>query len=106
MANPRCPSSFKPAINDTARLLQVLGAPALRILQQAFGGRRVWVPKKGTRLPCIACEERDDCIGQWRRQGSTVASIARHLGVSPKTVYRVLEAAAARSSKRRSNGRA
>jgi hypothetical protein len=86
-----CPRQFTPEDSDVSRLLRVLGPAKFKDLQKAFGGRRVWVPKGGTRLSCMTCKERDVCIREWRRQGKPVDTISKHLGVSPKTVYRVLE---------------
>lgn len=62
-------------------------------LQAAFGGRRIWIPKAGSTLRCSICRDRDRCIRSWRGQGQPIANIAKRLGVSPKTVYRVLSAA-------------
>ena len=99
MARPRSACVFRPDGSDGARLLKLLGARRLALLQSAFGGRRVWVPKAGTNMRCVACRLRDRCIREWRRRGLPVGGIARSLGVSAQTVYRVLrggEAAARR----------
>ncbi len=90
-----CPGKFTAEDSDVARLLKLLGPAKFKVLQKAFGGRRVWVPKGGTRLSCMTCRERDRCIRDWRRQGKPVEEISNFLGVSPKTVYRVLERDAA-----------
>ncbi len=91
MSTLNCPSHYTAADNDAARLLSLLGEPKFTALQKAFGGRRIWIPKAGTRPSCLTCCQRDKCIKDWRKQHRPVADIARHLGVSPKTVYRVLE---------------
>lgn len=59
-------------------------------LQDAFGGRRVWIPKPEAKVRCLSCRSRDRCIRAWRREGRPVGSIARSLGISQQTVYRVL----------------
>ncbi|MBI3565350.1 MAG: hypothetical protein HY079_09160 [Elusimicrobia bacterium] len=88
-----CTYEFEADGTDGAKLLEVLGAEALERLQTAFGGRRVWIPKRGVRLRCAVCTLRDRCIRTWHRDGVPVPNIARGLGVSPKTVYRVLRSA-------------
>lgn len=90
MAKTRCTFAYRPADTDGARLLKVLGARRLAALQSAFGGKRVWVPKAGGNTRCIVCSLRDRCIRAWRRRGLPVENIARSLGVSAQTVYRVL----------------
>ena len=90
MARPRCLASHKPRDSDAAQLLKILGSRRLSALQAAFGGRRLWIPKSGSNLRCSVCDTRDQCIRTWRGQGLSIASIAKRLGVSPKTVYRVL----------------
>jgi hypothetical protein len=89
MRDAGCPFRYEPAAVDAARLLAVLGRRRLAALQAAFGGKRVWIPKAGSRLPCLACVSRDRCIRAWRREGRPAAEIARRLGLSLKTVYRV-----------------
>lgn len=71
-------------------LLKVLGSRRLAALQAVLGGKRVWIPKAGVNFRCSVCSRRDDCIRAMRRQGIPVENISRRLGVSPKTVYRVL----------------
>ena len=95
MAKSRCTFSFRPADTDGARLLEVLGARRLAALQAAFGGKRVWIPKTGANIRCVVCSQRDRCIRTWRRRGLPVDTISRKLGVSPKTIYRVLRAKSA-----------
>lgn len=90
MPRTRCASSPQPIDSDAARLLKLLGSRRLALLQSAFGGRRLWIPKAGSNLRCSVCRLRDQCIRTWRGQGLSIAVIARRLGVSPKTVYRVL----------------
>ncbi len=86
----RCSSSPQPIDSDAARLLKILGSRRLASLQAAFGGRRLWIPKAGSNIRCSVCRYRDQCIRAWRSQGLSIATIAKRLGVSPKTVYRVL----------------
>jgi len=50
----------------------------------------LWIPKAGSNLRCSVCRNRDKCIRSWRAEGRDIAAIAKRLGVSPKTVYRVL----------------
>ncbi|MCM2304132.1 MAG: helix-turn-helix domain-containing protein [Elusimicrobia bacterium] len=90
MHSPRCAASPSPIDSDAARLLKILGTRRLAALQAAFGGRRLWIPKAGSNLRCSVCRHRDQCIRTWRSQGLSIGVIARRLGVSPKTVYRVL----------------
>jgi hypothetical protein len=95
VAKTRCTYAFRPADTDGARLLKVLGARRLAALQAAFGGKRVWVPKSGANMRCVVCSLRDRCIRAWRRRGLPVENIARSLGVSAQTVYRVLRSSGA-----------
>ena len=95
MAKIRCPDVFHPADRDGARLLKVLGARRLAALQAAFGGKRVWVRKPGANMRCIVCGLRDRCIRAWRRRGLPIENIARSLGISRQTIYRVLRSAPA-----------
>lgn len=90
MPRTRCPASLSPVDSDAARLLKLLGSRRLAALQTAFGGRRLWIPKSGSNLRCSVCRYRDQCIRTWRAQGLSIVIIAKRLGVSPKTVYRVL----------------
>lgn len=90
MPRTRCAASPQPIDSDAARLLKLLGSRRLALLQAAFGGRRLWIPKAGSNLRCSVCRFRDQCIRTWRGQGLSIAAIAKRLGVSPKTVYRVL----------------
>jgi len=94
----RCQNSLQPIDSDAARLLKILGSRRLSALQTAFGGRRLWIPKAGSNLRCSVCRFRDDCIRSWRKQGVSIANIAKRLGVSPKTVYRVIGAARAQAA--------
>ena len=91
MPRLKCPSRFAAEDSDVLLLRKALGRGPFVALQKAFGGRRIWIPKSGTRPSCLTCCQRDKCIKDWRKQHRPVADIARHLGVSPKTVYRVLE---------------
>lgn len=84
-----CPSSYQRGC-EGGLLLEMLGPKVFKKVQKAFGGKRVWIPKPGARMPCGVCALRDACIRAWRGQGQTVASISRHLGISAKSVYRVL----------------
>lgn len=84
-----------PVDSDAARLLKILGSRRLGALQAAFGGRRLWIPKAGSNLRCSVCRTRDECIRTWRKQGVGIPVIAKRLGVSSKTVYRVLGAGSA-----------
>lgn len=85
-----CPSSGRSETSQTAVLLNLLGRRNFKALQRALGGRRIWIPKGGARIPCAACSTRDECIRAWKREGRSVAAISRHLGISPKTSYRVI----------------
>src|SRR5271166_663059 len=96
-----CPSRYKPADIDAARLLAVLGPHRLHALQEAFGGKRLWIPKAGMRLPCLACVSRDRCVRLWRREGRTAVEIGTRLGLSLKTVYRICAGRRAGSHSRR-----
>ncbi|MBI4423200.1 MAG: helix-turn-helix domain-containing protein [Elusimicrobia bacterium] len=86
-----CRYGFEPEDRHAIRLLKLLGPRAFQALQTEFGGMRVWVPKPGARFPCGACRTREACARRWRQEGQTPAKIARHLGVSVKTVYRLLD---------------
>lgn len=88
-SNLACPSSYNCGC-EAGRLLALLGSKRFKSLQKEFGGKRIWIPKEGVRMPCGVCTQRDGCIRAWRRQGNSVAEISRHLGISPKTVYRVV----------------
>ncbi|MEK7232745.1 MAG: helix-turn-helix domain-containing protein [Elusimicrobiota bacterium] len=87
---PRTRCSFQPIDSDAARLLKLLGARRMAAIQAALGGRRIWIPKSGINPRCAVCGLRDECIRAWRRQGMSVARIAKRVGISAKTVYRVL----------------
>lgn len=86
-----CRWGFVPADRHAIRLLELLGPRAFRSLQEEFGGKRVWVPKSGARFPCAACKVRGGCVKRWRKAGRTPQAIATDLGVSAKTVYRLLD---------------
>lgn len=73
-----------------ARLLTVLGPEKFAALQKAFGGRRIWVPKKGKQLTCGLCRRREECVFGWRASGRPIARIAEQLSISTKSVYRIL----------------
>lgn len=94
MAKIDC-ASFRSDDSDSAQLLEILGSERFAALQAVFGGKKVWVPKAGTGAGCQACRTRDGCILAWRGRGVSVAAIAARLGLSPKTVYRVLRGRAA-----------
>ena len=85
-----CNAVYRGGATQTGRLLELLGHRNFKVLQREFGGKRVWIPKEGSLMPCAACSSRDGCIRAWRRQGMSVAAISRHLGISPKTTYRVI----------------
>ncbi len=88
----RCPARYRCDSSGAAELLKLLGPKKFLLVQEVFGGRRMWIPKKGSRLPCAACAERPACIRHWRKGGRTPAAIADHLGISQKSVYRILGA--------------
>jgi Mor family transcriptional regulator len=90
VAKTACLHKFRPVDADGARLLKVLGPRHLAALQDALGGKRVWIPKPGVAIRCLVCNHRDRCIRKMRREGQPVEQIARRFGISPKTVYRVL----------------
>lgn len=90
MTRIECPAGYRPGSAGVGRLLRLLGTERFRRLQREFGGKRLWIPKLGGRLPCQVCRIRDRCIVAWRSQGHSAANIAGHLKISPKTVYRVL----------------
>jgi hypothetical protein len=85
-----CIFSCRPDDSDGATLLRILGPERVAALQAALGGKRVWIPKAGINFESSVCSMRDDCINTMRRQGLPVETISERLGVSPKTVYRVL----------------
>ncbi len=90
MTTPRCSLGFNSNGSDAALLFQVLGPRRFAKLQAVFGGQKVWIPKAGANLRCQACKLRDECIRRWRKRGSSVDAISRRMGLSPKTIYRVL----------------
>lgn len=91
MRSVDCRWGFEPADRHAIRLLELLGPRAFHALQEEFGGKRVWVPKRGARFPCAACKVREGCVVRWWKQGKAPNDIATHLGVSSKTVYRLLD---------------
>lgn len=99
-----CRWGFEPADRHAIRLLELLGPRAFRALQEEFGGKRVWVPKAGARFPCAACKVRGGCVHRWAKQGRSPAAIAEHLGVSAKTVYRLLDLKGRKRSSREARG--
>ena len=84
-----CPADYCAKDSTIARLLEALGREDFRLLQKHFGGERLWIPKTGARPSCAACRWRNRCVRTWRGQGLSIAVIARHLGVSAKTIYRI-----------------
>ena len=82
--------TFVPADRHAVHLMELLGPRLFKILQEEFGGKRVWVPKPGARFPCAACRTRGKCARLWGTEGQRPEVIARTLGVSIKTVYRLL----------------
>lgn len=87
-AGPRTPNARK-----AGRLLAIIGPKKFQEVQRALGGDSVWIPHPRVRADCFACRSRDACIRAWRSRGIRAADISRRLGVSLKTVYRVLERA-------------
>jgi hypothetical protein len=87
-----CPSGFARNDSHAAELLKILGPQKLAALQKVFGGQRIWVPKKGQSMLCGTCRKRDCCIRLWRGKGYSVSKISESLALSPKSVYRILEA--------------
>ena len=85
-----CPSSYHSQDSELSQLVRLLGRHKFAQLQEVFGGRRLWIPKPGVRFPCRICRQRNPCIRAWRKQGHPVESISGHLGISPKTAYRIL----------------
>lgn len=100
MRSLNCRWGFEPADRHAIRLLEILGPRAFNALQEEFGGKRVWVPKPGARFPCAACNVRAGCVHRWWKQGKNPKDIAVHLGVSSKTVYRLLDLKGQERSKR------
>lgn len=90
-------ADFKPNHSDSAQLFKILGPKRFSVLQAAFGGRKVWVPKAGNSTGCQSCGKRNSCIFIWRRTGVSAAAIAARVGLSTKTVYRVLRSRSAGS---------
>ncbi|OGR89492.1 MAG: hypothetical protein A3J74_02230 [Elusimicrobia bacterium RIFCSPHIGHO2_02_FULL_57_9] len=86
-----CPSSYRENDSHAVRLLRILGAQKLSALQRIYGGKRIWIPKRGSRAPCAICRLRNECVDVWRSQGASVAAISRFLRISPKTAYRILQ---------------
>ncbi|MBI5200147.1 MAG: helix-turn-helix domain-containing protein [Elusimicrobia bacterium] len=105
MHSLNCRWGFEPADRHAIRLLEILGSRAFTRLQEEFGGKRVWVPKAGARFPCAACNVRSSCVKRWRKAGRTPQAIAEHLGVSAKTVYRLLDLAGQKGSEKDSEGK-
>lgn len=100
MHSLNCRWGFQAADRHAIRLLELLGPRAFTALQDEFGGKRVWVPKAGARFPCAACKVRSGCVKRWRKAGRTPQAIAEHLGVSAKTIYRLLDLSGQRRSSR------
>ena len=84
-----CRKSYEPKRSDLAVLLAVIGRRRFARLQKELGGRRLWIPKPGARLACMACVRRDECIYVWRKEGRKASEVASFLGLSPKTVFHV-----------------
>lgn len=105
MHSMNCKWGFIPADRHAIRLLDLLGSRAFNALQEEFGGKRVWVPKAGARFPCAACKVRAGCVKRWRKAGRSPQLIAEHLGVSSKTVYRLLDLNGHTRSSRETRGR-
>lgn len=85
-----CSLGFDSNGTDAARLFQILGPRRFSQIQAVFGGKKIWIPKAGANLRCQACRLRNDCIRTWRKRGTSVEEIARRMGLSVKTIYRVL----------------
>lgn len=105
MYSLNCRWGFKAADRHAIRLLRILGPKSFKILQEEFGGKRIWVPKRGARYPCAACKTRLECAKRWRAEGDSPTKIAEHLGVSIKTVYRLLDGFGRTRSRRETRGR-
>lgn len=72
-------------------MIAIIGPETFRLVQEAFGGRRVWIPKVGAEQPCKRCPARDRRIRRLRSRGESVAALAERFGLSPKRVYGILE---------------
>lgn len=89
----RCPfeESLLGMESVAAELLAILGTEKFRVLQQRFGGQRIWIPKPGGPVLCKQCPERDEHIRELHRLGKPVAWIAEKFGLSNKRVYGIIE---------------
>ncbi|MBI4060709.1 MAG: hypothetical protein HY403_04695 [Elusimicrobia bacterium] len=87
---PRC---LQPRARSTVRLLDIVGLERFLTLRDEFGGRSLWIPKRGGIWPCGLCRIRDRCIIRWHGQGHSPAVISAALKIKPATVGRVISAA-------------
>ena len=99
-AGTRRARCFRPKMKNAEKLLKIVGMEKFLTLRDEFGGRSLWIPKRGRIMPCGVCGARDRCIYRWHQQGHTPAVISAALKMSSKTVVRILRAghAGARSA--------
>lgn len=83
---------FRPKEKNTAKLLKIVGMEKFLTLRDEFGGRSLWIPKRGGMWPCGACGDRDRCIYRWHQQGHSLRDLSATLKLHPRTISRILRA--------------
>ena len=74
-------------------LCAVLGPKLVKEYQRKFGGQKIWIPKKGTALPCRYCPHRERHLRLLRRRGWSAQRLARRFDLTVKRVYELLQGA-------------
>ena len=85
--NAKC---YRPRGSDAELLLNVIGLERMFAVQDALGGRRIFIPKRNRFVLCGLCGMRNRCIRQWNKKGASVKAIAAAIKLAPVTVTRVL----------------
>ena len=78
---------------SAAKLLRIVGMERFLTLREEFGGKSVWIPKRGEIWPGGLSGVRNRCIEKWHRQGLSAEAIAAALKMKPETVARILRTA-------------
>ena len=75
---------------NTETLLRIVGMARFLALREELGGKTLRIPRRGSVLPSVLSDIRNDCIYRWHQQGHSAAVISAALRISPRTIVRVI----------------